>query len=83
MFNVLAVKITQLHKQTHKPWTVMRWVTPQISAEDTRNFIVASGVSFGTDKFGQTVMFFPNEWTMRYFTEKNPSVSLHELPPKT
>ena len=65
------------------PWTVMRWVTPQISAEDTRNFIVASGVSFGTDKFGQTVMFFPNEWTMRYFTEKNPSVSLHELPPKT
>jgi peptide chain release factor 3 len=65
------------------PWTVMRWVTPQVSVEDTRNFIVASGVSFGTDKFGQTVIFFPNEWTMRYFTEKNPSVTLNELPPKT
>jgi len=65
------------------PWTVMRWITPQVSAEDTRNFIVASGVSFGTDKFGQTVIFFPNEWTMRYFIEKNPTLTLHELPPKT
>jgi len=42
--------------------------------------IVASGVSFGTDKFDQPVVLFPNEWTMRYFGEKNPELKLRDLP---
>ena len=42
--------------------------------------IIASGVSFGTDKFDQPVALFPNDWTLRYFTEKNPELKLHDLP---
>ena len=42
--------------------------------------MVASGVSFGTDKFEQPVALFPNEWTMRYFLEKNSELKLHDLP---
>ncbi len=65
------------------PWTVMKWMAPANPAEklgDPSRFVVASGVAFGTDKLDQPVALFPNEWTMRYFLEKNPGVKLHSLP---
>jgi peptide chain release factor 3 len=65
------------------PWTVMKWLAPtdpQSKLGDPARFIVASGVAFGTDKLDQPVGLFPNEWTMRYFSEKNPEVRLHDLP---
>jgi peptide chain release factor 3 len=42
--------------------------------------VVATGVSFGADKLDQPVVFFPNDWTLRYFVEKNPDLKLRELP---
>jgi peptide chain release factor 3 len=65
---------------TPTPWTLLRWVEPHPSLAQPGNLIVASGVSFGTDKFDQPVILFPSEWTMRYFCEKNPELKLHELP---
>jgi peptide chain release factor 3 len=65
---------------TSAPWTVMRWIEPHPSLKDPTRLIVATGVSFGADKFDQPVIFFPNDWTMRYFEEKNPELKLHELP---
>jgi peptide chain release factor 3 len=62
------------------PWTVLRWLEPHPLLKDTSRLIVASGVSFGADKFDNPVALFPNEWTMRYFLEKNPELKLHELP---
>jgi peptide chain release factor 3 len=65
------------------PWTLMKWLSPAREGEkldDVTRFIVASGVAFGTDKLDQPVGLFPNEWTMRYFVEKNPQVKLHDLP---
>ncbi|MEY2879619.1 MAG: Peptide chain release factor 3 [Verrucomicrobiota bacterium] len=73
---------------TPAPWTLLRWVaTPadhltRDGTLDHTRYIVASGVSFGTDKFGQPVALFPNEWTMRYFLEKNSDLKLLELPPE-
>jgi peptide chain release factor 3 len=58
----------------------MRWIEPHPLLKDTSRLIVASGVSFGADKFEQPVIFFPNDWTMRYFVEKNSELKLHELP---
>jgi peptide chain release factor 3 len=49
---------------------------------DLTRLIVATGVSFGADKFEHPVVLFPNDWTMRYFTEKNPELRLLELPPE-
>ena len=66
---------------TPAPWTVLRWLEPHPSLAQPSSLIVASGVSFGADKFGQPVVFFPNEWTRRYFGEKNPELKLHDLPP--
>jgi peptide chain release factor 3 len=71
---------------TPTPWTVLRWLEVPESMKGSRGefdfsrLVVASGVSFGTDKFDHPVVFFPNEWTTRYFLEKNPELKLHELP---
>jgi peptide chain release factor 3 len=65
---------------TPTPWTLLKWLEPHPLLKDTSRLIVASGVSFGTDKFEQPIALFPNEWTLRYFTEKNPELKLHDLP---
>ncbi len=65
---------------TPTPWTILRWLEPHPSLDQPSALIVASGVSFGTDKFDHPVVLFPSEWTMRYFLEKNPALRLHELP---
>jgi peptide chain release factor 3 len=65
---------------TPAPWTLLRWVEPHPALDDLTSIIIASGVSFGADKFNQPVVLFPNEWTMRYFQEKNPELKLHDLP---
>ncbi|MBK9992391.1 MAG: peptide chain release factor 3 [Verrucomicrobia bacterium] len=62
------------------PWTLLKWLEPHPSLKNPSSLIVASGVGFGTDKFDQPVALFPNEWTMRYFLEKNPELKLHDLP---
>ena len=73
---------------TPTPWTVLRWLEVPESMKGSRGefdfsrLVVASGVSFGTDKFDHPVVFFPNEWTTRYFLEKNPESKLLELPPE-
>jgi peptide chain release factor 3 len=65
---------------TPTPWTLLKWVEPHPSLANPSSLITASGVSFGTDKFDNPVMLFPNDWTMRYFAEKNPELKLHNLP---
>ena len=62
------------------PWTVLRWIEPHPALSNPSGIIVASGVSFGTDKLDQPVALFPNDWTMRYFVEKNPDLRLRDLP---
>lgn len=62
------------------PWTLLKWLEPHPSLKNTSSLVVATGVSFGTDKFDQPVALFPNEWTMHYFVEKNPELKLHDLP---
>lgn len=61
-------------------WTLLKWIEPHPSLANPGNLIVASGVSFGTDKHSIPVGLFPNDWTLRYFMEKNPELKLHDLP---
>jgi len=62
------------------PWTLLKWLEPHPALKNPSSLIVASGVSFGTDKFDNPIALFPNDWTMRYFLEKNPEMKLHDLP---
>jgi peptide chain release factor 3 len=65
---------------TPTPWTILKWLEPHPALKNPSAIVVATGVSFGTDKFDQPVALFPNDWTMRYFTEKNPELKMHDLP---
>ncbi len=65
---------------TPTPWTLLKWLEPHPALKNPSTLIVATGVSFGTDKFDQPIALFPNEWTMRYFVEKNPELKLRDLP---
>ena len=65
---------------TPTPWTLLKWLEPHPSLKNPSSLVVATGVSFGTDKFGQPIALFPNDWTMRYFVEKNPELKLRDLP---
>ncbi|MFI5337990.1 MAG: peptide chain release factor 3 [Opitutales bacterium] len=72
---------------TPTQWTVLRWLVVPESLQgpkglDYTRLIVATGVSFGADKFDHPVVLFPNDWTMRYFVEKNPELKLREQPPE-
>ena len=62
------------------PWTLLKWLEPHPALKNPSSLIVASGVGFGTDKFDQPIALFPNDWTLRYFLEKNPEMKLHDLP---
>ena len=69
------------------PWTVLRWMHIPEALKGPKGFdysrlVVATGVSFGADKFDNPVALFPNDWTMRYFVEKNPELKLRDLPPE-
>jgi peptide chain release factor 3 len=67
-------------KLVQTPWTLLRWIEPHPSLSNPAGLVVATGVSFGADKLDQPVALFPNDWTLRYFAEKNPDLKLHELP---
>jgi len=70
----LQAETTPESRLTPTPWTLLKWLEPHPSLKNTSSLVVASGVSFGADKFGQPVALFPNDWTMRYFTEKKSRV---------
>jgi peptide chain release factor 3 len=63
------------------PWQFLRWLEPHPSLEHPASLVTASGVAWGTDSSGRPLILFPNDWTLRYFTEKNPDLRLHSLPP--
>jgi len=65
---------------TPTPWTLLKWLEPHPALKNPSAIVVATGVSFGTDKFDQPIALFPNEWTLRYFKEKNLELKLHDLP---
>jgi peptide chain release factor 3 len=63
------------------PWQILKWIEPHPSLKNPSSLILATGVSLGTDTHDRPVVFFPNDWTLRYFIEKNPELKLHDLPP--
>jgi peptide chain release factor 3 len=61
------------------PWQFLRWLDPHPSLAHPASLVTASGVAWGTDSEDRPVILFPNDWTMRYFTEKNPELKLRSL----
>ncbi|MGI8821652.1 MAG: peptide chain release factor 3 [Chthoniobacterales bacterium] len=70
-------------------WNIARWVrekaadeTAARNAETPRpKLLLPTGTVLARDAFGAWVALLPNDWTARYFEEKNPDVEVLAMPP--
>ncbi len=58
-------------------WKQARWLHPDIAPE-TLN--LPSGTQVALDRQGHQVLLFRDDWTRRFFEEKNPAVELSKYP---
>jgi peptide subunit release factor RF-3 len=58
----------------------VRWIHPAVDREVLASGMLPKGAVLADDSRGQTVILFPGDWALNYFLEKNPSVTLGELP---
>ncbi len=63
-------------------WKFVRWVDPLVDPKFLTSSILPTGAALADDPDGRPVIFFPGDWALSVFTERNPSILLHELPPE-
>jgi peptide chain release factor 3 len=61
---------------TLAPWKAARWLRGDTLAD----LNLPSGCATALDKHGARVILFPAVWTLEYFEEKNPAISLSKYP---
>lgn len=59
-------------------WKAVRWITQKDGTpfETAPSPTLPSGTALGRDATGHWVVFFPGEWALGYFAEKNPDVMI-------
>ena len=62
-------------------WKVLRWLETYLNDMDLKRSL-PHGAALGTDEQGRMVILFPAEWSLKYFSEKNPSIRLFDSPGK-
>ena len=60
------------------PWTVVRWLPPQMTEENLEALSLPSGSRIAYDAAQQAVVLFPNEWSANYFAQTNPNILLRQ-----
>ena len=65
------------------PWKMIRWVGADAAGTALTDDALPSGCRLAVDTTGQTVALFPAEWTLEFFTERNPKIQLLRLPAQT
>ena len=63
-------------------WDRARWLPPGLDAARVRELVLPTGVAVAEDTAGLPLLLFPNEWSLRYFTDRNPGVELWLTPVK-
>jgi peptide chain release factor 3 len=64
------------------PWTILRWAESALGAEALQQTL-PSGAALAQDDQGRRVILFDVEWSLKYFSERNPSVKLLDSPAVT
>ncbi len=62
------------------PWTVVRWLPPDMKEAELEALSLPSGARLARDMGGHPVILFVNDWSANYFIETNRTVSLSSLP---
>jgi peptide chain release factor 3 len=63
------------------PWTVVRWLPPDMKEDDLDAMQLPTGSRIAFDSDQRPVVLFTNEWSTNYFNQTNPRVPLANLPP--
>lgn len=59
------------------PWTFARWLDP---AADEKNLHLPHGVRLALDDRKRWTLLFPEDWSLKFFCDRNPGVRVSELP---
>jgi peptide chain release factor 3 len=62
------------------PWTLLRWVSPEVGMDQLRELILPGGAKLAKDASGGAVLLFPNDWSFRYFASNHPQLHVQDVP---
>ena len=62
-------------------WDRARWLPPDLEPARLGELVLPTGVALAEDTAGLPLVLFPNEWSLRYFTDRNAGVELLLTPP--
>ena len=62
------------------PWTVVRWLPPELKEPDLDALSLPTGARLAFDNEQNPVALFANDWSANYFAQTNPKVPLTSLP---
>ena len=65
------------------PWSVVRWLPPEIKEEELDALSLPTGARLAYDIGRNPVILFQNEWSANYFGETNKNTPLSMLPVQT
>ena len=65
------------------PWTVVRWLPPDMKEDDLDALSLPTGSRLAYDTGKNPVVLFPNEWAANYFNGTNKNCPLSALPVQT
>jgi peptide chain release factor 3 len=65
------------------PWTVVRWLPPDMKEDDLDALSLPTGARLAYDIGKNPVILFQNDWSANYFGETNKLVPLSALPVQT
>jgi peptide chain release factor 3 len=63
------------------PWTVMRWLPPELKSEELDALQLPTGSKIAFDSDERPVVLFSNDWSANYFAQTNAKTPLTNLPP--
>lgn len=78
-FEVLQYRLKDEYKaetiMETMPWTLLRWVESPLKTGELNDLLPIGG-ALAQDDQGRRVILFETEWSLNYFIEKNPKVTL-------
>jgi peptide chain release factor 3 len=80
-FEIVQYRLESEYRATSRiesaPWTAARWLASDVRVED---LLLSSDVRLALDVEGNRLLLFPDDWSVRYFQERNPGVGVSATP---
>ena len=83
-FEVMQYRLKNEYKAESRlemmEWKILRWLESSLKDKDLIQRL-PQGAALATDDQNRRVMLFPTDWSLEYFSEKNPLIKLFDTPP--